>query len=203
MAVALVACSGGGQKKRFSRSGVERPLPHCEVDPRRFARAEKIRDFDEGNGCGVRNAWRIYAINGVRLSEPAVLNCAVANTMSRWITDTMQPAAEDHFGERVSELTIASSYSCRPRNNAWGARLSEHGMGNAIDVAGFRLAGGDYVAVEQGWFGHRAEKKFLAQVRREACGPFKTVLGPGADRHHANHLHFDLQRHRSGGAYCR
>jgi hypothetical protein len=202
LAVALVACSSGRKKERYSRKGVAQPAAYCPVDPRRFAEAEKIEDFDKGNGCGVTNAWRVSAINGVRLSQPAVVNCAVANTMSQWITDVMQPAAEERFGVRVTEVTMAAAYDCRPRNNQRGAKLSEHGLGNAIDISGFRFEDGEYLAVEQGWFASRKARTFISEVRVGACGSFKTVLGPGAPQHD-DHLHFDLQRHRGGGAYCR
>mgnify|MGYP000866737801 CR=1 FL=1 len=203
LAVMLVACSGGREKPKPSYEESSRlPPVACVRDPREFAEAEKIRDFDNGRGCGVRNAWRISSINGVKLSQPAVVNCAVANTFSQWIDETLQPTAERRFGERVTELTIPSSYACRTRNSVPGAKLSEHARGNAIDVSGFRLESGDYVPVEQGWFASRNVRKFLVTVHDQACGQFTTVLGP-AEAHHKDHLHFDLQRHRSGGAYCR
>ncbi len=204
MALALVACSGGRDKARSPTSrNVRVPDVDCAVDPRQFAEAEKIKDFGNGHACGVRNAWRLSSINGVRLSQPAVVNCAVANTMSQWITQSLQPAAESRLGERVTEITVPSAYACRTRNSVRGAKISEHAFGNAMDVSGFKLESGDYVAVEQGWFGGRKVRKFLAQIRGAACGPFKTVLGPGTDSHHADHLHFDLKPHRNGGAYCR
>jgi hypothetical protein len=203
LAVALVACSGGREKPRTSYEGENRlPPVACTRDPREFAEAEKIRDFDNGRGCGVSNAWRLYSVNGVKLSQPTVVNCAVANTFAQWIDQTMQPAAERRFGARVTELTVPAGYSCRTRNNVRGAKLSEHAHGNAIDVSGFRLEGGEYITVEQGWFASRSTRKFLSTVHAEACGQFTTVLGP-AEAHHKDHFHFDLQRHRNGGAYCR
>ena len=204
LAAALVACSGGRDKPRRSERPEAGPPPMaCAVDPREFADAEKIDDFGSSRGCGVRNAWRLRSINGVRLSQPLVMNCAVANTFSHWLAETVQPAAERRFGERVTALTVPAGYACRTRNSVRGAKLSEHAHGNAIDVSGFTFESGEQVSVEQGWFAGSKSRKFLAQVRGEACGPFKTVLGPGSDRHHDDHLHMDLQRHRSGGSYCR
>lgn len=202
LALALVACSSGREKTRPQRPDSSLPPVSCAADPRSFAEAEKVRDFGNGRGCGVRNAWRLYSVNGVQLSQPIVVNCAVANTLSTWITDVMQPAAERRFGERVTKLTVPAGYACRTRNNVRGAKLSEHGHGNAIDISGFELEGGDHISVEQGWFAARKTRKFLANVREGACGPFTTVLGPGSP-YHDDHLHFDLQRHRSGGSYCR
>lgn len=173
------------------------------MDPRRFAEAEKLEDFSKGNGCGIRNAWKLYSVNGVRLSQPAIMNCAMANVLSRWVVRDMQPAARRILGAEVSTITVAASYSCRPRNNKRGAKLSEHGHGNAIDISGFTFSNGSHIDVEQGWFASRRHNRFLQQVRGAACGPFRTVLGPGADRSHKDHLHFDLQQHRIGGSYCR
>ncbi len=81
--------------------------------------------------------------------------------------------------------------------------MSEHGFGNAIDIAGFTLESGRKVMVLDGWNGRGDERKFLRQVRAEACGPFMTVLGPGSDAHHRDHLHLDLQHRRSGSRYCK
>jgi hypothetical protein len=44
--------------------------------------------------------------------------------------------------------------------------------------------------------------KFLGAIRKAACGPFKTVLGPGSDADHALHFHFDLAPRRNGGTFC-
>lgn len=203
MAAALVACSSGHRKARQAEEQAgPAPQPACVADPRSFAEAEPVADFGNASGCGIRNGWRLYSINGVKLNPPAVTNCAIANTMSYWVTHSLQPAAEDRFGMRVVALDIPSAYSCRPRNNVRGAKLSEHGHGNAIDVAAFTFESGDKVTVEQGWFSSHRVKSFIARIRQEACGPFKTVLGPGV-AYHKDHLHFDLQRHRSGGSYCR
>ena len=202
MAAALVACSGGKDKPRTDGSGLPAGEVRCTVDPRSLGEVEKIQDFGDGRGCGVRNAWRVHSLHGVRMNQPVVLNCAVINTFASWISQSLQPNAERRFGEQVVKLDIPSAYACRTRNNIRGARLSEHALGNAVDVSAFTLESGEKIVVEQGWFGSRRVKKFIAALRRDACGPFKTVLGPGADRHHKDHLHFDLQWHRRGGSYC-
>jgi hypothetical protein len=43
----------------------------------------------------------------------------------------------------------------------------------------------------------------LRRMRAGACGIFRTTLGPGSDRFHADHFHFDMAQHRSGGTFCR
>jgi hypothetical protein len=81
--------------------------------------------------------------------------------------------------------------------------MSEHGFGNAIDIAGFTLESGRKVTVLDGWRGDKDERRFLRGVHESACGQFRTVLGPEADRHHRDHFHLDLQNRRNGSSYCR
>lgn len=156
--------------------------------------------------CGAVRPFEVSAALGGRVSlkPAATLQCGMIPALDRWMAEVVQPAAHRHFGAGVADLAVMSSYACRPRNNVLGAKLSEHGRANAIDIGAFRLDDGRKVSVLSGWNGAYDEQAFLREVRRGACGIFKTVLGPGTDRHHANHFHLDLARHnRRGSAYCR
>ena len=201
-ALALSACSSGMEEKYFTTVGVAKPSGVCSVDPQSFARAEPIKDFSQGNGCGVTNGYKVFEISGVNFSTPATITCGVANTFNDWLQNTVQPRASSIYGQRVVGVTVAASYSCRPRNNRSGAKLSEHGFGNAIDISAFTLADGKEVNVLRDYYGSGNNSNFLSSVRRDACGPFHTVLGPGSDAEHRNHFHLDLQKERSGGPYC-
>jgi hypothetical protein len=199
-ALLLSACGESSNNPSFSTRGLSAPISHCTVNPRTVAVAERVDDIDGRSSCGVDNAWRVREMAGVGFSQPALVNCGMIGPLNSWMSNAVQPAAEDVFGERVTSITIASSYSCRPRNNRRGAKMSEHGFGNAIDISGFTLESGRTVEVKQGYFSFGREKSFLKQVRREACGDFSTVLGPGSDRHHNDHLHLDMANRRS--KYC-
>jgi hypothetical protein len=203
LAIALVACSDNSPIKKFETKGLVPPSSFCAADPSRFGDAERVSDIDMGNGCFVHQAYKVRSLTGVQFSQPVTFSCGVANTTAQWLDNTVQPAAEDAFGEKVVAIDVLAGFSCRPRNNRRGAKLSEHGMGNAIDVGAFTLESGKKVTVEQGWFASGSTKSFLKRVRAEACGPFRTVLGPGSDAQHKNHFHLDLQQRRSGSAYCR
>lgn len=150
-------------------------------------------------GCGAKDAVRVTSIAGVRLSQESLMVCETAKALKRWISSDVKTA----FGRRnpVVTLRVAAHYSCRTRNNRPGAKISEHGRGNAIDISGFKLEDGTLVTVLEGWQ-TRSTRKRLAKIWKAACGPFGTVLGPEADRHHRDHFHLDVARHR-GGAYCR
>jgi hypothetical protein len=43
----------------------------------------------------------------------------------------------------------------------------------------------------------------LRRIHAAGCGPFRTTLGPGSDGFHEDHLHYDIERRRGGGTYCR
>jgi hypothetical protein len=125
--------------------------------------------------------------------------------VNRWLRDVVRPAARRYLGQDVTAIKVIASYSCRTRNGQPGARLSEHGRANALDVAAFHLANGETVTVKDGWRGWRGEGRFLRTVHRGGCDVFTTVLGPDADRFHHDHFHFDLARHGRLGTYrvCR
>ena len=115
----------------------------------------------------------------------------------------MQAAATAAYGSRVTAVRVLDSYSCRGRNQVVGAPLSEHAFMNAIDIGAFEI-GGRWVTVEKGKDHTDKDTDFIQSVRLAACQRFLTVLGPGSDGYHENHLHLDM-RHRGkhgDSVYC-
>ena len=78
------------------------------------------------------------------------------------------------------------------------AHISEHAFGNALDIAAFTLADGRTITVQDGWHGSPEEQGFLHDVQLYACETFTTVLAPGYNAAHYNHIHVDLMRRASG-----
>ncbi len=200
--LALAGCSGSPPANYFETKGLKAPTNACLVDPRSLGQMRAMPDIDEGNGCEVHHRYEVQSLAGVEFSQTATMNCGLVAPLDDWLDNTVQNSATRTFGERVVSIDVAASYSCRPRNNVRGARMSEHGYGNAIDIAAFTLESGRKVSVLEDWNGRADSEKFLRQVRGEACGEFMTVLGPGSDAHHRDHIHLDLQNRRSGNAYC-
>src|SRR5919201_4547203 len=132
----------------------------------------------------------------------ATLACPMVSALDLWVTNAVQPAAQRWFGEPVIEIKQISAYSCRSMNGQRGAPISEHAFGNALDVAAFTLADGRKVTVRDGWHGAPAERGFLHDVQAAACRQFSTVLAPGSNAFHYDHIHVDLARHASGRAVC-
>jgi hypothetical protein len=137
------------------------------------------------------------------VTPPATLACPLVSALDRWIRDGVQPAALHWFGSPVAEIKQISSYSCREMVGSGTSSISEHAFGNALDVAAFTLADGRRITVKDGWHGSPEEQGFLHDVQGYACDVFTTVLSPGYNAAHYNHIHVDLMRRASGRHPCR
>ncbi len=172
-----------------------------------------IRAFHEMSGpgiCGAAHPFKVTALDGgaVALNSTQTLDCPMIAALDGWVRDVVQPAAEARFGERVTRIDSMGSYNCRGINNMSGASLSEHAFANAIDVGGFVLASGRTLNVRRGFNGQDEEERaFLHEAHAGACSAFTTVLGPGSNIFHYDHLHLDLAMHgstsRGPRRYCK
>jgi hypothetical protein len=133
----------------------------------------------------------------------ATLACPMVAALDRFISETVQPAAMHWFGQPVATVRQISAYSCRGMNDNPYARISEHAFGNALDIAAFTLADGHTITVKNGWRGTPAEQGFLHDVEEGACAMFATVLAPGSNAYHEDHMHLDLMRRSTGRLICR
>lgn len=150
--------------------------------------------------CGIQDAVKVRSISGVGLSQQALMNCRTAKALKTWVNKGMKRAV-GKAGGGVKEIRVAAHYACRTRNNQPGAKISEHGKGNAIDISAFRLNDGSLITVLGGWRTQH-QGPILKKMHKSACGPFGTVLGPNSDRFHQDHFHFDTAKYRSG-SYCK
>ncbi len=144
----------------------------------------------------------VAAVGPVALKPVATLACPIVSVLDRWLADSVQPAAMRWFGARVVEIKQISAYSCRGMNGNPNAHISEHAFGNALDIAGFTLADGRHISVKDGWKGLPEEQGFLRDVQATACQQFTTVLAPGSNVYHYNHIHVDLMRRASRRLIC-
>ena len=142
------------------------------------------------------------AIGPAEVTPSATLACPIVSALDRWVSDAVQPAALRWFAQPVVEIRQISAYSCRGMNGQPGAKISEHAFGNALDVAAFRLADGHVITVKGGWRGTPEEQGFLHDVQLAACEQFTTVLAPGSNVFHYDHIHVDLMRRASGRHIC-
>ena len=186
------------QREPWRSQAEEACLSQRMVQPSAYmAMSSKI----DGPGvCGMDYPFKVAAFNNgaVGLKSKVTLACPIIPRIDTWLDEIVRPAAMLYFGVPVADVK-AGSYNCRPRNNRPGAKLSEHSFGNALDVMGFVLADGREISVVKGWKGSPAEQDFLREAFVGACRYFTTVLGPGSDMFHYDHLHLDLARHDPRG----
>ncbi|MBX3577324.1 MAG: extensin family protein [Rhizobiaceae bacterium] len=150
------------------------------------------------DGCAVTNPISVKSLGaGIALKPATTMNCAMAAATASFAQETLAASARSAFGSDLAAIEHASAYMCRPRHGL--QKLSEHAFGNALDITAFRLKDDRRIEVRDTDI--TVEADFLAAVRTAACGPFKTVLGPG-NADHDTHFHFDLQPRKRGGAYC-
>jgi hypothetical protein len=155
--------------------------------------------LSDPQGCSVPYPLEVNSLgSGIKLEPAAVMNCRMTEALANFAKTTIMPAARATYGSDLAEIANASAYVCRPRNGT--SKLSEHAFGNAFDMARFVLKNG--TALDVAATGDAKALKFLGDIRKAACGPFKTVLGPGSDGDHANHLHVDLAPRRNGATFC-
>jgi hypothetical protein len=147
--------------------------------------------------CGAEDVVRLDAVvlkdgQRIALAPAPTLRCPMAEAVARWVREEVAPAAAITFGGPVRTIVAGASYECRGRDRVAGAKLSEHGRANALDLRGLTLANG--TAVD---FTDKAVlKEFRELIRQSACTSFTTVLGPGSDAYHEGHIHLDLiERH--------
>ncbi|MGQ3240749.1 extensin-like domain-containing protein [Shinella sp.] len=166
----------------------------------------KFRDvprISKGRSCGI--AWPVELSGlsgGIQIKPAAQVNCQITEAFARWVKQELVPSTRTRYLSGVSAIHQMSSYSCRTMNSQRGASMSEHAKGNAIDVGKIVLKSGKAITIEKkGFFAFR-EKGLLKSVRSDSCKYFSTVLGPGSDRYHKDHFHFDLRARNSGYRHC-
>jgi len=141
-----------------------------------------------------------HLADGIALPQGATLTCRTAEALARWVTE-VQVEAERTLKQKVTGLELGGTYVCRGQNHDVDAKLSEHAFANAVDVMAFTFASRAGIPVKAMPEGSD-EAQFLSTVRGKACGFFRTVLGPGTNAAHANHLHLDERERTAGHRLC-
>ncbi|MET3844292.1 hypothetical protein ABIE49_006370 [Bradyrhizobium sp. OAE829] len=167
-----------------------------------IAIAPSIPDIRGAGGCGGEDLVRLEAIvlpdkRQVSVKPAAILRCAMASALADWIRTDIAPLAA-RLGSTISDLDNFDSFECRGRNRIVGARLSEHGRANALDVRALKLANGRSISLTD----RTVPREVREAVLHSACARFSTVLGPGSDWYHEDHIHLDLMERRNNYRIC-
>jgi hypothetical protein len=167
-----------------------------------IAIAPSIADIHGPGGCGGEDLVRLEAVvladkHRVALQPAATLRCTMASAIADWVRTDMAPLAQN-FGSVISGLDNFDSYDCRSFNGVPGAPLSEHGRANALDVRALKLANGQSIALTD----RTVSREVRESVLHSVCARFTTVLGPGSDWYHEDHIHLDLMERHNNYRIC-
>jgi hypothetical protein len=152
--------------------------------------------------CGALDVVRLEAIvlpdhAKVAVSPAATLRCTMAEAVVHWVREDVAPAVAESYAP-LRGLENYDSFECRGRNRVVGAKVSEHGLANALDVKSLKLADGAVLELTD----VKVPKAIRDGMRQSTCSRFMTVLGPGSDGYHESHIHIDLAERRNGYRIC-
>jgi len=186
----------------FNSADVSDTPTECDKRLQAIAVIDPMPRLIGPEACGGSDMVRLNAAlrpNGARIElKPApVLRCSFAESLAGWLRDEAAPLA-DKLGANLRSVETYDAFECRGRNRVVGAKLSEHGKGNAVDLRSFALSDGRALMLT----GVAVAKDFRADLRESACHRFTTVLGPGSDSHHEGHIHLDLADRHHGYRMC-
>lgn len=164
--------------------------------------APSIPDIHGAGGCGGEDLVRLEAIvlpdkRKVAVKPAAILRCKMASAVADWVRTDIAPLTQS-LGGGISNLDNFDSFECRGRNRVAGAQISEHGRANALDVRAFGLANGQSISLTD----RSVPRDLRETVLHSVCARFSTVLGPGSDWYHEDHVHLDLMERRNNYRIC-
>jgi hypothetical protein len=162
-----------------------------------------LGEFGGPAGCGGPDVVQLERIiltddADVAVEPPATLRCETAEAVVSLVRQELAPAAAA-MGSALRAIENFDSYDCRGRNRVAGAKLSEHGLANALDIRSVRLEDGRVVRPTD----REAPLHFRLAMKAAVCSRFTTVLGPGSDGYHEDHIHIDRSERRGGYRLCR
>jgi hypothetical protein len=139
------------------------------------------------------------AIAEVHLPEEPVVSCQFAERLTDWLSHLVAPLIAGRMSTDLRGVRTGPGYECRNRNGAATGKLSAHAVGKAIDISGFELSSGKFIPIKPD--GDESMRNVVDAARTAACGWFTTVLGPGSDAAHTDHLHVDMALHGTSDRY--
>ena len=175
---------------------------NCALQLSEIARFTHQPTLNGPGQCGASSIVRLEKIvmpNGalVVVAPLATLRCSMALAVAQWVRSDLGPAAAE-LGSSLAAVTNHGAYECRSRNRQAGAKISQHAHGNALDLGMIKLVDGTDFHLAQ----KTIPQSFRQRIRDATCKRFKTVLGPGSDASHIDHMHVDLAERTRGYAMC-
>ena len=181
---------------------VDSERSHCQGQLSEIAEFKSMPPITGPGECTATDVVNVNAVvlrDGHRaiLSPVVTLQCSMADAVAHWIRDDVAPTLES-LGMSLRGVETLESFGCRTFNGISGAKLSEHGHANALDVHSLKMANGTIIELTNATIG----KPLRERLRQTACARFSTVLGDGADAYHENHVHIDLMQRTNNYKIC-
>jgi len=150
-----------------------------------------------------------YLGTHIRYHRALTVHPAFKKKLARF-ENAVKDAAIQTYGRAPRRIRHMGSYNCRSIRG-WSMMLSEHSLGNALDVSGFdfgrgkirrglprRLRQGFRVDVRRHYRANKSRnaihgqflRRLFARISRDDS-LFRTALGPGTPRHN-DHFHLDF-----------
>ena len=198
----MLAAGLGGLTRANAASQQEMLAQTCFDRLADIAQFETAAEGEPSSDCPVSDLIRLQKIFvkdavPITLAPPPTMRCELAETVSRWVRSDLSPLAST-LGASLKTLRTTGSYQCRIRVGSGPGKISEHGKGNALDVNAITLSNGQsYSLVDT-----TLPEALREQLRASACRQFTTVLGPGSDATHNDHVHLDLLERSNGARMC-
>jgi len=173
-------------RKRLEKTAKLRPLPRL-MGP---------------GACGGEDMIELEAVliekgKAIEIKPAPKLRCEMAEQLALWVRDDVATRVAKS-GMTLASVETYDDFSCRGRNRVSGARLSEHGKGNAVDIRSITFTDKKSASLTDKTFA----RDVRTDLRASACARFTTVLGPGSDGYHEEHIHLDLIQRRGGFRMC-
>lgn len=172
---------------------------------KRLEKTAKLRPIPRLMGpgaCGGEDMVELEAVlidkgKTIDIKPAPMLRCEMAEQLALWVRDDIAVRVAKS-GLTLASVDTYDDFSCRGRNRVFGAKLSEHGKGNAVDIRSVTFTDKKSVLLTDKTFA----KDVRSDLRASACARFTTVLGPGSDGYHEEHIHVDLAQRRGGFRMC-
>ncbi|MGO4684057.1 extensin family protein [Hyphomicrobium sp. 2TAF46] len=149
----------------WSAAEVADAKAHCAIVLKRIHAVALPHEPIKEGACGAPAPVELVSIGEkpqVALSPPAIVTCDLAEALTQWFENDVQPLARKHLKSEIVTIETMSSYSCR---NAYGrkkTKLSEHGLANALDIGGFITATTKTAEVLEDW--GKPQREILAEA---------------------------------------
>ena len=190
------------EEDRSSAPKIESERSPCQLQLTEIAEFKPEPPITGPGECTATDVVNVNAVllpdnHRVVFSPTVTLRCSMAETVAHWLRDDVAPTLGT-LGMSLRGVETLESFGCRTFNGISGAKLSEHGRANALDVRSLKLANGAIVELTNA----SVSKALREQLRDTMCARFSTVLGNGADAYHESHVHIDQMQRGNNYKIC-